>query len=63
MHRKCFASDASGECGSACIHTSCNMCVLYREKQVKHAFLEQFLTHCGLVTPFGDIDLGQHWFG
>ena len=18
-------------------------------------------THCGLVTPFGDIDLGQHW--
>ena len=19
------------------------------------------LTHCGLVTPFGDIDLGQHW--
>ena len=20
-----------------------------------------FLTHWGLVTPFGDIDLGQHW--
>ena len=19
------------------------------------------LTHCGLVAPFGDIDLGQHW--
>ena len=19
------------------------------------------LTHCGLVTPYGDIDLGQHW--
>ena len=19
------------------------------------------LTHCGLATPFGDIDLGQHW--
>ena len=19
------------------------------------------LTHCGLVTPFGDINLGQHW--
>ena len=21
-----------------------------------------WLTHCGLVTPFGDRDLGQHWF-
>ena len=21
----------------------------------------QLLTHWGLVTPFGDIDLGQHW--
>ena len=20
------------------------------------------LTHCGLVTPYGDRDLGQHWF-
>ena len=19
------------------------------------------LTHCGLVTPYGDIDLGQYW--
>ena len=19
------------------------------------------LTHCGLMTPYGDIDLGQHW--
>ena len=19
------------------------------------------LTHCGLVTPYGDRDLGQHW--
>ena len=19
------------------------------------------LTHCGLVTPYGDIDRGQHW--
>ena len=22
---------------------------------------QQLLTHCGLVTPFDDIDLGQHW--
>ena len=22
---------------------------------------EQVKTHCGLVTPYGDIDLGQHW--
>ena len=22
---------------------------------------ETSLTHCGLVTPYGDIDLGQHW--
>ena len=21
-----------------------------------------FLTHCGLVTPYGITDLGQHWF-
>ena len=20
------------------------------------------LTHCGLMTPYGDLDLGQHWF-
>ena len=20
------------------------------------------LTHCGLVTPYGSKDLGQHWF-
>ena len=20
-----------------------------------------WLTHCGLVTPYGDVDLGQHW--
>ena len=19
------------------------------------------LTHCGLVTPYGDMELGQHW--
>ena len=24
--------------------------------------LEQELTHCGLVTPYGSRDLGQHWF-
>ena len=22
-----------------------------------------FLTHCGLVMPYGHIDLGQHWLG
>ena len=22
----------------------------------------QGLTHCGLVTPYGGMDLGQHWF-
>ena len=21
------------------------------------------LTHCGLMTPYGDMDLGQHWLG
>ena len=25
-------------------------------------YLRVVLTHWGLVTPFGDIDLGQHWF-
>ena len=20
------------------------------------------LTHCGLVTPYDDMDIGQHWF-
>ena len=24
--------------------------------------LQKKSTHCGLVTPFGDIDLSQHWF-
>ena len=23
--------------------------------------LAGFKTHCGLVTPYGDTDLGQHW--
>ena len=23
--------------------------------------INDVLTHWGLVTPFGDIDLGQHW--
>ena len=22
---------------------------------------DALLTHCGLVTPLGDIDIGQHW--
>ena len=29
--------------------TSQNICVMF------------CLTHCGLVMPYGDIDLGQHW--
>ena len=24
-------------------------------------FVQTFLTHCGLVTPYGDMELGQHW--
>ena len=23
--------------------------------------LQTFLTHCGLMTPYGDMELGQHW--
>ena len=25
-------------------------------------YLHPMLTHSGLVMPYGDIDLGQHWF-
>ena len=25
-------------------------------------FLYHLSTHCGLVTPYDNIDLGQHWF-
>ena len=42
---------------------------IFREKQVfsidNHARSEWpqsvILTHCGLVTPYGDRDLGQYW--
>ena len=26
-----------------------------------HRKKKEILTHCGLVTPYGDTDLGQHW--
>ena len=28
-----------------------------------HLFVTLFrwLTHCGLVTPYGNVDMGQHW--
>ena len=24
-------------------------------------FQGQILAHCGLITPYGNTDLGQHW--
>ena len=29
--------------------------------QCRTADTETALIHCGLVTPYGGIDLGQHW--
>ena len=34
------------------------LCRVVSENRV---FIAVTLTHCGLVTPYGDIDLGQHW--
>ena len=31
------------------------------EKYEAHLAYNKFLTHCGLVAPYGDRDLGQHW--
>ena len=28
---------------------------------VFQGYIDDKLTHCGLVTPYGDWDLGQHW--
>ena len=28
----------------------------------KQHFLKIGLTHCGLVTPYGNSNLGKHWF-
>ena len=28
---------------------------------IKIIFFDDTLTHCGLVTSYGDIDMGQHW--
>ena len=42
--------------------------VFWEQPVYKHLPIPQtgecltLLTHCGLVTPYGDIDLGQHWF-
>ena len=38
----------------------CELGQLARPQLLFHAVYHQ-LTHCGLVTPYGDIDLGQHW--
>ena len=32
------------------------------EAQLTKFYGHNVLTHCGLVTPYGDIDLGQRWF-
>ena len=36
-------------------------CVNLTEKQQLGELIYWILTHWGLVMPFGDIDLGQHW--
>ena len=44
----------------------CCMCyalvhVIETPGSLKYIYIYSVLTHWGLVTPFGDIDLGQHW--
>ena len=34
---------------------------IYFPMYSRHALVGSFLTHCGLVTPYGDSDPGQHW--
>ena len=40
-----------------------NMCLTWKITGPvgQHKFTHLGLTHCGLITPFGDTDLGQHW--
>ena len=34
--------------------------MLFRAK-IHTVMLQYITTHCGLVTPFGDMELDQHW--
>ena len=47
-----FCSKPSHDCDSKDITTSVAK---------SDTFLMQKLPHCGLVMPYGDMDLGQHW--
>ena len=38
-----------------------NMCAVISAAMTDVGRKLSTLTHWGLVTPFGDIDLGQHW--
>ena len=33
----------------------------FSESSVRDYSWKNYVTHCGLVMPYGDIDLGQHW--
>ena len=53
-----------------CPHVACCMIkvnitllLLYMSIQVSYVLCNMTnSTHCSLVTPYGDTDLGQHWF-
>ena len=36
--------------------------LIYPEQNNAHQKNVHTLTHCGLMMPYGDTDLGQHWF-
>ena len=40
-------------------HTALDYCYKYANDAA--AFSDRLLTYWGLVTPYGDVDLGQHW--
>ena len=44
-------------------HAGCTCHVLApnRHQAISNQYTNSTLTHCGLMTPFGDTDLGQHW--
>ena len=44
--------------------TICMASLGYRESYSCNKLLRanQLLTHCGLVTPYGNMNVDQHWF-
>ena len=57
-----FTLDAYASRPVACIHIYMTPFSIHGDTQKVLHTADYTLTHCGLVMPYGDTDLDQHWF-